>query len=75
MGLQLRPCLEYGLPNIEVWLKVMDLHEDALLSLRLAHDIEASSSLLDNVEDHEVERFISALTVLTLSGSATGQQY
>ena len=70
-----RSRLKYGLANVEIWLKVVDLHEDALLSFRLAHDVEASARLLDNVKDHKVKGVIGVLTVLDLSGSATGQQY
>ena len=74
-GLGLSSCLEHRLANVEVWLKVVDLHKDALLSFRFAHDVVASARLLDNVEYHEVERIIGVLTVLSLSGSAPGQHY
>ena len=64
-------CLEDWLAHVEVRLKVMHLHENALLSLRLAHDVEAPATLFHHIKHHEVKRWVTALAILGLFGSAT----
>lgn len=64
-------CLKDWLAHVEVRLKVMHLHEDALLSFRFAHDVEAPATLFHHIKDHEVKRWVTALAILSPFGSAT----
>ena len=64
-------CLKDWLAHVEVRLKVMHLHENALLSLRLAHDVKAPATLLHHIKHHEVKRWVTALAILGPFGSAT----